>query len=168
MNVNIGRSTEFMVTEPKITGPGEGWRLVDTALKDGRADVCASKAPGLPEETAAAEQNLPLPTFIHVTTEWVLPDLGWGYSKYVVPPGWSLPKEEGILGCEMPFLAEPPTDLLRRASTPTEKRTAWGLCTIVHRTNQMLQRVKPTRCPEGFNSDLTLKVGWDFQGANGN
>jgi len=161
MNVGVKFNIfdHFMVSVPEISAAGEGIGWVKNAFVDrGLGNTCAT---GLVGEASLADTNIeanPMPTFLHVVRPWGIKRLGWLYSKYQIPPGWSKSDDtDGILECSMPLMAEPPQNLAQLAETESEKLNAWGLCTITHSLNTMLQKFKSAKCQAGFNEARALK-----------
>lgn len=136
----------------------EGWRWVEEHLEASGGGSCGP--PGRAAAGPGAARAPRLPTFLHVVRPWN-PEGGnasWQFSKYQVPPGWGRPEGEGILDCDMPLLAEPPTGLVRSASGGTARLSSWALCGIIHSVNDMLADVKGLRCPHGGNLAKVLKI----------
>lgn len=153
--------THFSVTEFDVQ---EGWDLVRHALMRPSMDVCSTKRVG-EQSTSGA-----LPSFLHIVRPWTVGandseamdseamDSGaWGFSKYQVPPGWKKAETtDGILECDMPLFAEPPATLLQ--DFPSEYLSAWALCVVHSRLNEMLLTYKENVCKSGFNSAKALKM----------
>jgi hypothetical protein len=154
----------FMVSVPEINAPGEGIGWIKSSLIDrGLGNTCVTGRIGEASLLAKDVEANPMPTFLHVVRPWGIARLGWMYSKYQIPPGWSHNEDtDGILECSMPLMAEPPKDLVELAATETEKLNAWGLCSITHSLNSMLRKFKDAKCTAGFNSApaLKFKSGW--------
>lgn len=147
----------FMVSVPDSHAPGEGNGWVASMIQRGLGNTCATGLVGEASLLDKSDAN-PMPTFLHVVRPWGIQRMGWMYSKYQVPPGWSKSEDtDGILECSMPLLAEPPHNFELLAQGETEKLNAWGLCTITHSLNTMLRKFKTARCGVGFNSAPALK-----------
>jgi len=145
----------FMVSALSTTPAG--WTLVQEALSTPAGDACATKKFGVQPGVSR------LPTFMHVVKPWAFSSSdseSWGFSKYQVPPGYGHhPKEDGMLTCDMPIFAEPPSSLLgTNPADKKEKLDGWAVCTIVHSLNSMLLNYKEATCPKGFNKATALKM----------
>eukprot|EP00929_Paragymnodinium_shiwhaense_P118681 TRINITY_DN90591_c0_g1_i1.p1 TRINITY_DN90591_c0_g1~~TRINITY_DN90591_c0_g1_i1.p1 ORF type:complete len:494 (-),score=134.57 TRINITY_DN90591_c0_g1_i1:52-1533(-) len=161
----------FMVSDQNVEG--EGWSLVNEAMKLPAGDVCATREWGGERPAPSPNAGLRLPTFLHMVRPWSLlehmPEQAWGFSKYQVPPGWSVPSNtDGILECEMPMFAEPPASLLQEAKPQGQKaaQEAWGLCSIISSLNSMLLSYKQAKCNNRFNTAKAVKMKVPLSWAN--
>ena len=124
---------------------GEGWPWVDK-MDDACADVDAYGGD--------------LPTVVHYCQNYRQAD--WMFAKRRMPRGsvgWPVP--DGILACETPLLAVPPSanqnvewyqnpDGSRKdLSMRQAKRTGFMLCTITRKINAALTAFKTQVCPPG-------------------
>lgn len=164
VGVRFNIFNHFAVSDVALGEATEGMPWVQDALRRGHGDTCAT---GLVGDASLAEdaRDVKMPTFLHVVRPWGLRRLGWLYSKYQVPPGFGKPADyEGILECAMPLMAEPPKNLTLLAKDSAEEMHAWGLCTITHSLNSMLQKFKAAKCGDGaFNKAFAIKFKDDWE-----
>lgn len=142
-----------MVSGPDVTDlrKGEAWQWVDKWPRD-----FSCRNPEIPPGHRA-------PTVVHHCQAYSVKDstgAEWHWHKGNMPGD--------ILHCDVPRLKRPPDDLVRSQKDRFNRRTAFLICWLQKRTDDMLTEYKDKFCPPDWPKERSVRMTTSSAGCGAN